>query len=128
MATNTGHPNESLYKVLDGIRGDVDDEFGKKDLKRYTEEYDWRARNGDVGGHFTPQNRAYVQHLMDNWDSPDVVRLRGTYTAQDNNSRGYYGDQNTRQVANSTISGKSLRAAAGLSSQGDLYTLYRKGS
>jgi hypothetical protein len=123
MSTDSGHPNDSLFKVLDGIRGDVDDKIGKKDLKRFVEEYDWRSRNGDVGsGHYTPHNRAYVQNLLDNWDSQDVRRLRGTYTVQDN-----YGPRNsgrgTREVANSSISAESLRKAASAS---DLYAMYVK--
>lgn len=121
--TASGHPNDSLFNVLDGIKGDIDGEVSKKDLKRYVEEYDWRSRNGDVGsGQFTPQNRAYVQDLITNWDSQDVRRLRGTYTVQDN-----YGPRSTihgtREIANSTISLESLRQAARAN---ELYTMYVK--
>jgi hypothetical protein len=109
--------------VLDGIKGDIDGEVSKRDLKRYVEEYDWRSRNGDVGsGHFTPQNRAYVQDLINNWDSQDVRRLRGTYTVQDNyGPRGTI--RNTREIANGTISMESLRQAARAN---ELYTMYVK--
>jgi len=125
METPTGHPNDSLFKVLDGIRGDVDDKIGKKDLKRFTEEYDWRSRNGDVGsGHYTPQNRAYVQQILDNWDSTEVRRLRGTYTVQDNFGRS--GGNRTREVANGSISAKSLNAAVGTGHLNDAYALYVK--
>lgn len=121
--TASGHPNDSLFNVLDGIRGDIDGEVSKKDLKRYVEEYDWRSRNGDVGsGQFTPQNRAYIQDLINNWDSQDVRRLRGTYTVQDNyGPRGTI--RSTREVANSTISMESLRQAA---KANELYTMYVK--
>lgn len=123
FTTTNGHPNGSLFKVLDGVRGDVDDKVNKKDLKRFVDEYDWRSRHGDVGtGHYTPENRAYVQHLVDHWDSPEVVRLRGTYTVQDNNSGR--GSQRTREIANGSISGKSLQTATGVGNTMDLYALY----
>lgn len=123
MTTQSGHPNDSLFKVLDGIRDDVDDKISKKDLKRYVEEYDWRSRHGDVGyGHYTPQNRAYIQNVLENWDSSEVRRLRGTYTVQDNHGPRNTG-RGTREVANSTISAESLRAAARTN---ELFAMYVK--
>lgn len=123
--TGNGHPNNSLFKVLDGIRGDVDNKVGEKDLKKFVEEYDWRSRNGDVGsGHYTPQNRAYVQSLLDNWKSADVVRLRGTWTAQDNHGRGQFG--RTREIPNKYITGESVRKAAMTVQVEDLYAMYEK--
>lgn len=121
--TPNGHPNNSLFKVLDGVRGDVDDKVGEKDLKKFAEEYDWRSRHGDVGsGHYTPQNRAYVQNLLDNWNSPEVVRLRGTWTAHDDYGRG--ATHRTREIPNKYITAESLRKAANMD---DLFALYVKG-
>ncbi|MDZ4838096.1 MAG: hypothetical protein SGJ27_30305 [Candidatus Melainabacteria bacterium] len=124
--TENGHPNNSLFKVLDGVRGDVDNKVGQKDLKKFVEEYDWRSRHGDVGnGHYTPQNRAYVQNLLDNWNGAEVVRMRGTWTAHENhgprNSSG-----RTREIPNKYITGESLSKAAATPSMEDLYSIYMK--
>ena len=124
--TPNGHPNNSLFKVLDGVRGDVDDKVSEKDLKKFAEEYDWRSRHGDVGsGHYTPHNRAYVQNLLDNWNNPEVVRLRGTWTAHDTyGPRGSVG--RAREIPNKYITAESLRKAAAMD---DLFALYvKKGS
>ncbi len=124
FSTPDGHPNNSLFKVLDGERGHPHDRIGKKELKHYLDEYDWRSRNGDVGsGHYRPQDRAYVQFLYDNWDTPDVVRLRGTYSVRDNHDRDH-----VRQIANSTITIDSLKSAGGYGDVYDLYLSNKQGS
>ncbi len=128
FTTENGHPNNSLFKVLDGIRGDVDDKIGVKDLKKFADEYDWRSRHGDVGkGHYTPQNRAYVQNLLDNWNSSEVINMRGTWTAHDS-----YGPRNTigrtREIPNKYITAESLSRAVQTQQVEDLYAMYKKGT
>ncbi|HEY9783808.1 MAG TPA: hypothetical protein V6D17_00305 [Candidatus Obscuribacterales bacterium] len=116
LATESGTPNESLFRVLDGIKGGkYDNKVSKGDCERFLEEYDRRSRHADLGaGHFTPENRAYVQDLVDNWDSPAVRRLRGTWTTTDRDGR-------TEEHANRTITADSLREAAGISKEADLF-------
>lgn len=115
LATADGNHYQSLFRTLDGIKGGkYDNKVSKGDLERYLSEYDRRARHGDVGtGHFTPATRAYVQDLTDNWDSPAVRRLRGTYMTQR--------DGKQVEEANWTISADSLREAAGMQKKADLF-------
>lgn len=111
FATPNGHPNNSLFKVIDGLDGDVDNEISKKDLDRYLNEYGRRSKYGDVGsGFFSQENVQYVQFLKDNWDRSDVVRLRGQWKDSD-------GDLH----ANGKMTFKSLNAAAGFNQGSDLW-------
>lgn len=117
LTTEDGNHYHSLFRTLDGIKGGkYDNKVSKGDLERFLKEYDRHARHGDVGnGHFTAGNRAYVQELVDKWDTGAVRRLRGTYMTRDND-----GDMVER--ANSTISADSLREAAGMAKRADLFS------
>lgn len=116
METCNGNPNDSLFRVIDSLDGDIDNEISKKDLNRYLDEYAKRSRYGDIGeGYFTPETRRYVEHLKANWDKPEMVRLRGTWTRRDNHN------DREEEVPNSTISEKSLKKAIGLNKHDDMF-------
>jgi hypothetical protein len=120
MSTPDGNPNNSLFRVIDGLDGGIDNEISKKDLNRYLDEYQRRARYGDIGsGFFTPETRRYVEHLRDNWDSPEMVRVRGTWTRHENDGRD-------EQVPNSKISEENLKKAIGVSKDGDIFAPFVK--
>lgn len=107
VETKDGMPSRSLFKVIDDLPGGHrDNEVSRKDLRRYLDEYDRRERQGDLGGNYVPEKRAYVQMLNDNWDSQDVMRLRGSHTQFDRSQ--------SEVVPNSAISLESLQAAGGM--------------
>ena len=115
LANAEGNPNSSLFRVIDTLDGDIDNEISKKDLNRYLDEYQKRARYGDIGeGFFTPETRRYVENLKSNWDKQDMVRLRGTWTRRDHDGRD-------EEVPNSAISEKSLKKAIGVDKNGDMF-------
>jgi hypothetical protein len=115
LATQNGQAQESLFGVIDGLRGGVDDKIGKGDLERYLREFDRRARHNDIGaGHFTMPERQYVQYLVDNWNNNDVVALRGTF----------WSEQQQRHIPNRNITLNSLREAGALSNN-DPFRHYR---
>lgn len=120
MMSSDGNPNNSLFRVIDSLDGDIDHEITKKDLNRYLDEYQKRARYGDIdSGFFTPETRRYVEHLRDTWDSPEMIRLRGTYT-----TREHDGEQ--REVPNRTISEESLAKAIGVAKDGNVFAPFSK--
>lgn len=120
MSTPDGNPNNSLFRVIDSLDGDIDNAISKKDLNRYLDEYQKRARYGDIGsGFFTPETRRYVEHLRDRWDSPESVRVRGTWTRHDHDNRD-------EQVPNSKISEENLAKAIGVPKNGDVFAPFVK--
>lgn len=121
LSTASGNPNQSLFRVIDSLDGKIHHEVDKGDLKRYLEEYQKRARYGDIGsGYFTPETRRYVEQLKNNWDSESMRRLRGTYTTRDHDGRD-------REVANGDISEKSLKSALGMSKHADMFAPFVAG-
>jgi hypothetical protein len=114
MATNSGQAQDSLFGVIDGLKGSNDDKVGKGDLERYLHEFDRRARHDDIGtSHFTLPERQYVQFLVDNWNKADVVALRGTF----------WSEQQQRDIPNRNITLQSLREAGAMN--GDPYAPFK---
>lgn len=114
MTTRSGQAQDSLFGVIDGLKGSPDDKVGKGDLEKYLKEFDRRARHDDIGtSHFTLPERQYVQYLVDNWSNSDVVALRGQW----------WSEQQQRHIPNRNITLQSLREAANL--QGDPYRPFR---
>lgn len=115
--TADGNAATSLFAVLDDVKGGhADGKISKGDLKAYLKQYDRRAAHGEPEvDNFTAADRNFVQNLLNGWDSPEVVRLRGTHKVQ--GSDGYY----DRDEGNSYITIDSLKRFAGVPPYGDLF-------
>ena len=115
--TPDGNASNSLFAVLDDVKGGhPDGKISKGDLKAYLKQFDKRSSHGEPEvANFTSDDRNFVQNLLSQWDSPEVVRLRGTHKEQ--GSDGYY----DRDAGNSYITVDSLKRAAGIPPYGDLF-------
>jgi hypothetical protein len=115
--TPDGNAGNSLFAVLDDIKGgNPDGKISKGDLKAYLKQYDKRSSHGEPEvDNFSAADRTFVQNLLNGWDSPEVVRLRGTHKVQ--GSDGYY-DQDE---GNSYLTIDSLKKFAGVPPYGDLF-------
>lgn len=79
VATKDGNPAHSLLQTLDILRGgNPDGRVSADDLKRYLEEYKVRETTGeDLNGEkFNAKNKAFVEKLLKDWNSPAVNRLK----------------------------------------------------
>ncbi|HEY9719255.1 MAG TPA: hypothetical protein V6C69_17395 [Trichormus sp.] len=115
--TQDGNAGNSLFAVLDDVKGGhADGKISKGDLKSYLKQYDKRASHGEPEvANFSAADRTFVQNLLNGWDSPEVLRLRGTHKVQ--GSDGYY-DQDE---GNSYITIDSLKHLAGVPPYGNLF-------
>jgi hypothetical protein len=121
LANPDGTRERSLFNHLDNIKGgSKDGDLSRGDFERFVQNYDRAALSGsaDVNqGFYTRTNRDYAQRVADNWDSPEIERLRGKRTQQE----GHY----EREVTNQYITESSLRAAAGYAGNVDLYRTFK---
>jgi len=119
LSTDDGNPNRSLFRVLDNIKGgERDGNVSEGDLKSFVKQYDRAAFNGaDVNsGVFTKANRDYAHGLLQNWDTPEVVALRGKHQE----TTGHY----TTSRNNWYITESSLLAASGYARNTNLYKTF----
>ncbi|MBS1998569.1 MAG: hypothetical protein JSS86_19725 [Cyanobacteria bacterium SZAS LIN-2] len=119
LTTDDGNPNHSLFRVLDNIKGgERDGNVSRGDLENFVKQYDRAAFNGgDVNsGVFTRANRDYAHSLMQNWDTPEVVALRGKHLE----TTGHY----TQSRDNWYITESSLLAASGYNRNTNLYRTF----
>jgi hypothetical protein len=119
LATDDGNPDRSLFRVLDNVTGgSKDGDVSQHDLNSFVDQYDRAAFNGgDINqGVWTKANRDFAQHLAQNWDTPEVVALRGMYTEQN--------EHGSSQGTNQYMTERSLVAASGYNSGSSLYQAF----
>jgi len=119
LATDDGNPNRSLFRVLDNIKGgERDGNVSEGDVKTFVQQYDRAAFNGaDVdSGVFTKKNRDFAHGLLQNWDTPEVVALRGKHLE----TTGHF----TQSRDNRYITESSLLAASGYARNTNLYKTF----
>jgi len=127
LFTNDGNPSHSLYSMLDGIQrhGKNDGDISKGDLEEYRKRYAEEATkpHAEVNG-WTKENFETVKTLLNEWDKPLGIALRGTHT--DNNNSGH-GNGRNEQVPNYYINMEAAGEALGLNGKhdgADIYAAY----
>lgn len=76
-----GNPNHTLFKTIEALRGGPStNSIDASDLKRYLDEYKVREQHGDLGKHFTPENKKVVENLLKDWNTDATARLRSPST------------------------------------------------
>lgn len=83
LGTTDGNPDHTLFNKLDSMPGGSKDGYiNKGDLDRYMKDYDYRKQTGQFDGLTADQKKkvddeaANVKYLKDNWDKPEIQRLR----------------------------------------------------
>jgi len=127
LFSNDGNPKHSLYSMLDGINrsGKNDGDISKGDLEEYRKRYAEEAAkpHAEVNG-WTKDNFETVKTLLNEWDKPLGIALRGTHV--DNNNSGHGNGRNER-VPNYYINMEAAGESLGLNGKNrgaDIYEAY----